>query len=170
MSEPKKRRVKSEPKKHRGKKAPEDLLKVGRKKIKANWDKIAKEVNMQQVIYWIGLQATAEEIAGAFRISNETLNNRLREEFGCNFLDLKKQLGNGSDGKLKLRMNQFKMSETNASMAIWLGKQYLGQTDKPASEGEFNGSLSELLSLLNRLNPNEKLAKSNDNGPKQEAT
>ena len=29
---------------------------------------------------------------------------------------------------------QFKLAEKNAGMAIWLGKQYLGQSDDPAGE------------------------------------
>lgn len=102
---------------------------AGRKKIKANFDKIQKEINLDQVIYWIGLQATAEEIAGAFRVSTWTLNLRLKEEFGLNFTQLKNKLGDGANGKLALRRNQFKLSEHNASMAIWLGKQWLEQKD-----------------------------------------
>ena len=33
-------------------------------------------------------------------------------------------------GKISLRRIQFKQAETNPSMAIWLGKQILGQTEK----------------------------------------
>ena len=33
--------------------------------------------------------------------------------------------------KIKLRRNQFKLSEKSAAMAIILGKQYLGQKDEP---------------------------------------
>ena len=33
--------------------------------------------------------------------------------------------------KIKLRRNQFKLSEKSAAMAIFLGKQYLGQRDVP---------------------------------------
>lgn len=35
-----------------------------------------------------------------------------------------------ADGKISLRRNQFRMAEHNVSMAIWLGKQYLGQKDQ----------------------------------------
>lgn len=34
-------------------------------------------------------------------------------------------------GKSSLRRAQWKLAEKNASMAIWLGKQYLGQRDEP---------------------------------------
>lgn len=33
-------------------------------------------------------------------------------------------------GKASLRRNQYKMAETNPTMAIWLGKQMLDQSDK----------------------------------------
>lgn len=103
--------------------------KVGRKKIEANFRHIQKEINLDQVLYWIGLQATAEEIAGSFRVSTDTLDLRIKEHFGMGFADLRKALGEGAEGKLLLRRNQFELSRTNASVAIWLGKQWLGQKD-----------------------------------------
>ena len=33
-------------------------------------------------------------------------------------------------GKISLRRSQFQLAQTNPTMAIWLGKQWLGQTDK----------------------------------------
>lgn len=39
-------------------------------------------------------------------------------------------------GRASLRRNQFKLSETNAAMAIWLGKQYLGQREPVRYEEE----------------------------------
>ena len=34
-------------------------------------------------------------------------------------------------GKISLRRHQWRLAEKNANMAIWLGKQYLGQSDTP---------------------------------------
>ena len=107
----------------------EEKNKGGRPKIKANWKRIQKEVNMHQVLDFIEIQATAEEIAGFFRVSPDTLDRRLKEEFGCGFAELRKRVGEGAQGKMSLRRSQFKMAKTNSTMAIWLGKQYLGQTD-----------------------------------------
>lgn len=42
-------------------------------------------------------------------------------------------------GKASLRRTQFKLAETNVVMAIWLGKQLLGQRDK--IEQEHTGSV-----------------------------
>lgn len=102
-----------------------------------------KTLIFDQVLYWIDLQATQEEIAGSFHISVESLNNRLLEYFGFNFSELKKRC-NGN-GKLSLRRYQFKQSEHNASMAIWLGKQWLGQKDNHEDNQAPN---HELVSML----------------------
>lgn len=103
--------------------------KMGRKKIEAVWNSLRKEIDLKQVIYWIGLQATAQEIAGSFRVSVATLDLRLKENLGMTFTELKEALGHGADGKLRLRQMQFELARTNPSMAIWLGKQWLDQKD-----------------------------------------
>lgn len=87
-----------------------------------------KQVNFDQVIYWMKLQATAEEIAAAFHMCEDTLDRRLKEEFGVGFSELKKRIGPG-EAKISLRRYQFKQAEKSATMAIWLGKQWLGQRD-----------------------------------------
>jgi len=44
---------------------------------------------------------------------------------------------NGKDsGRASLRRSQYKMAETNPTMSIWLGKQYLDQTDKLIHGGD----------------------------------
>ena len=86
-----------------------------------------KVIIMDQVLYWIDLQATASEIAGSFRVSTETLDAHLKHAFGVGFLELKKRTDGA--GKMSVRRYQFKMAEKNATMAIWLGKVWLGQTD-----------------------------------------
>jgi len=86
-----------------------------------------KEIVLDQVIYWIGLQATAQEIASSFHVSTFTLDKAINDHFGTGFLELKKRCE--GTGKLSLRRYQFKQAEKNASMAIWLGKQWLGQSD-----------------------------------------
>ena len=39
-------------------------------------------------------------------------------------------------GKMSLRRLQFKHAETNPTMCIWLGKQYLGQVDTQVSDDD----------------------------------
>lgn len=91
-----------------------------------------KEINLDQVLYWTELQATAEEIAGAFRVSVDTLDRRLREAFGMSFAELRKRC-NGLH-KLSLRRYQFQQAERSSAMAIWLGKVWLGQRETIITE------------------------------------
>jgi hypothetical protein len=91
-----------------------------------------KEINLEQVLYWTELQASAEEIAGAFRVSVDTLDRRLREAFGMGFAELKKRCVGLH--KVTLRRYQFQQSEKNATMAIWLGKIWLGQRETIVTE------------------------------------
>lgn len=86
-----------------------------------------KPIVLREVIYWMDLGATAEEIAGSFHVSIDTLGRRIKEELGLTFAELKQKVCGFA--KIKLRINQFRMSEKNAAMAIWLGKQWLGQKD-----------------------------------------
>lgn len=47
-------------------------------------------------------------------------------------------------GKASLRRTQYKLAERNAAMAIWLGKQYLGQKDRREFTGPDGGPIQTL--------------------------
>lgn len=114
----------------------------------------AKPIDFNQVLYWIQLDGTAEEIAGSFFVSSDVLTERLKEHFGLTFAELKERCGGAA--KLKLRQNQLKLSEKNGAMAIWLGKVWLGQRDE--SEEEFKrNSRSELIEFLKELRQGNEL-------------
>lgn len=83
------------------------------------------------------IQATRKEIASFLEISDSTLVRHCHMEYDCDFDTLYKQWSD--NGKISLRRLQFKLAETNAALCIWLGKQYLGQTDKVihVQENEF---------------------------------
>ncbi len=49
---------------------------------------------------------------------------------------------------MSLRRTQFKLAEKNPTMAIWLGKQYLGQRDNIEVEHK---DLSKVEELLNKI-------------------
>ena len=53
-------------------------------------------------------------------------------------------------GKTSLRRNQWRLAETNPTMAIWLGKQYLNQTDH-VEQPHDNIKVSELIDAFNRI-------------------
>jgi hypothetical protein len=74
------------------------------------------------------LNCTMPEISAYFDIPLRTLEDKLTNE-----LDVRKAIEKGrATGKLSLRRRQIQIMEetNNPTMAIWLGKQMLGQTDK----------------------------------------
>lgn len=73
------------------------------------------------------LQCTKEEIAGFFDCSEDTIENWCKETYQTTFSAIFKV--KSQSGKISLRRSQFKLAETSSAMAIWLGKQYLGQRD-----------------------------------------
>jgi len=75
------------------------------------------------------MMCTGEEISAFFGVSYDTVNNFCMQEYGTTFVKKVKELH--ECGKASLRRTQFKIAEKgNSAMAIFLGKQYLGQTDK----------------------------------------
>lgn len=86
-----------------------------------------REINLDQVEYWTGLQCTRDELAGSFRISPECLEAKLIENYGMGWEEFREVYS--ADGKMSLRRYQFNLAKVNSAMAIWLGKQWLGQKD-----------------------------------------
>lgn len=80
-----------------------------------------KEIDYISVEKLANIQCTQEEIANFLGLSVRTLQ---RDEEFCRIY--KKGQDNG---KMSLRRMQYKLAEKNPTMAIWLGKQYLGQKD-----------------------------------------
>ena len=75
------------------------------------------------------LQCTEPEIASFFGVSSETIMNWCLNTYGGKtFRDVFKE--KREVGKVSLRRIQFKHAKNNPTMAIWLGKQYLGQKDQ----------------------------------------
>jgi hypothetical protein len=70
---------------------------------------------------------TQSEIASMLNIHIDTLRDRAAEFYGDSYSNVYKKFS--EDGKCSLRRNQFVLSQTNSSMAIWLGKIWLGQQD-----------------------------------------
>lgn len=113
------------------------MKKVGRPKTnidKSNFEKLCQ------------MQCTLEEIAGFFDCCDDTINNWCKEVYDDNFSGVYKK--KSMAGKISLRRNQFKIAENNASMAIFLGKQYLGQRDNIEVEHK---DLSKVEELLNKI-------------------
>ena len=88
-----------------------------------------KEIDGEQFKKLCAIQCTLAEIAGWFDCSEDTIERWCKRTFGKGFADTFKT--HSQSGKISLRRYQFKIAEKNAAMAIFLGKQYLGQKDEP---------------------------------------
>lgn len=86
------------------------------------------EIDENQFNKLCELQCTEEEIAGFFECSVETLNNWCKRTFGCTFFEKYRQ--KATRGKIALRRIQLQHAQKSPSMAIFLGKQWLGQRDR----------------------------------------
>ena len=92
------------------------------------------------------IQCTEEEIADWYKCSIDTVNNWCKKTYGTTFSEAYKKYS--ANGKTSLRRLQFKLAERNASMAIFLGKQYLGQRDVVEGGKDDNGMLKEINEYL----------------------
>ncbi|WP_405379328.1 hypothetical protein [Phascolarctobacterium sp.] len=110
--------------------------------------KLISELGMELIEKLAGLMCTDEEIAAMMsdqheRISVDTLTN---ENNGKTFAECKEK--GQAQGKASLRRNQFKLSESSAAMAIFLGKNWLGQTDKQEVKTELSGDGSIVFNIM----------------------
>lgn len=89
------------------------------------------EIDYKQVEQLAAMQCTDEEIAAVLGVERNTIRRRKKDDE--QFCSAYKK---GQErGKASLRRMQFKAAEGgNATMLIWLGKQYLGQSDKTQQE------------------------------------
>jgi hypothetical protein len=87
-----------------------------------------KEISKEQFEKLCGLQCTKEEIAGFFNCSPDTIERYCKSTYHDNFAAVYKEYS--AQGKISLRLYQFKLAEKSAAMAIFLGKNMLGQKDR----------------------------------------
>ena len=107
------------------------------------------------------LHCTPEEIAGFFHITRPTLYDKVAAHYGDEFPTIYKNHCAG--GKMSLRRFQLKQAEKSAAMAIWLGKQYLGQTDTPQQTETPQANLVDMQNRLMAVEAeNAKLKAAND--------
>lgn len=98
-----------------------------------------KAIDYQAVEKLSMLMCTEEEIANYLDISVRTLQ---RDKEFCRIY--KKGL---DFGKMSLRRSQFKLAEKSPAMAIFLGKQYLGQSDDLAGASKLKEDEKDALSI-----------------------
>ena len=99
-----------------------------------------KDVDLKLVEDLAALLCTQVEICKIIGITDRTLRNRA---------DISDSYKKGLEsGKLSLRRIQFKLAEKSPAMAIWLGKNYLGQTDHFSRDNNEPIDLSEFAKAM----------------------
>ena len=108
----------------------------------------------------VGLGCTQEEICWFFRDETgksaniDTLTRWCKREFDMTFQEYFRQ--NGCIAlKIQLRRNQMNLSKSSAAMAIFLGKNLLGQTDKVEQTIMEVEDLTSLADMLRDDTPTE---------------
>lgn len=102
-----------------------------------------KDFDWNEVDKLCAIHCTRREIADWFDMSEDTVDRRCQEEHGVSFAAYYEQ--KKSPGKISLRRKQYqKAMDGDTSMLIWLGKNWLDQTDKSKVENT-NTEVSRLI-------------------------
>jgi AraC-like DNA-binding protein len=127
------------PKGSKNKTVKPSINKGGRPKISVDFETIDK---------LMAIQCTGEEIASVLNVSYDTLEKRIKEEYGLSFTEYFSQ--KSGVGRASLRRRQFQLAESgNPTMLVWLGKQWLNQKDR--SEIDTNYQTDKLDMLIKQF-------------------
>ncbi len=91
-----------------------------------------KEISKVNFEKLCSIQCTRDEICDFLEVTDKTLDRWCKRIYGSGFSVIYQQ--KRSKGKISLRRTQFRLAEKNTAMAIWLGKQYLGQKETVINE------------------------------------
>lgn len=110
-------------------------------KTKGEGGRPKKYIDKQLFEQLCGLQCTLEEMEAFFSCDHKTIARWCRETYdGKRFSQVfreKRQIG-----KISLRRKQLRLAERSAAMAIFLGKNYLGQKDEPEEAASAEDAVS----------------------------
>lgn len=91
-----------------------------------------KDIDKKEFESLLFIQCTLEEVTAYFDhkldgCSEDTIERWCKRTYGKRFADVSRE--KRDVGKISLRRMQWRLAERNAAMAIFLGKNVLGQTD-----------------------------------------
>jgi hypothetical protein len=89
-----------------------------------------KEIDRKLFENLCHIQCTVKEMEHILCCEYHTIDRWCKRTYLDTYSNVYKRFAEG--GKASLRRNQFNLSKSNSSMAIWLGKQMLGQKDETA--------------------------------------
>lgn len=100
--------------------------------------------NIDQKIFenLCGIQCTMKEICAVLDVDDMTLSKWCKNTYGKKFSEVFAE--KRCSGFISLRRTQFRLAEKSPAMAIFLGKNYLGQLDKDEWQRRHDEKLLEL--------------------------
>ncbi len=110
-----------------------------------------KEIDAELFERLCNMQCTLEEICAAMNVSYKTLEGWCEKEYGQKAIERKAVIG-----KISLRRIQWRLAEKSPQMAMFLGKQYLGQKERVETNIKTSGELDTLSQAIKELAENEK--------------
>ena len=120
--------------------------KTKKTKQKAGAKSKIDDIDWDDVIYLCTVQCTQEEIAAYLGVCRETLFRAVKKKFGCNFKDFFAK--HRKKGFVSIRKKQFEVAvnsnkgEGSEKMLTWLGKNWIGQMDKPEKQIELENQVN----------------------------
>lgn len=131
------------------KKKPKDKPK-NEKFVKGLFGRPQKQINKAIFENLMRIQCTKEEICAVLMVSENTLLHWVKENYdGANFCTVFSTFK--AVGRASLRRIQQDHAEKSPRMAIWLGKQYLGQRDTDKDQIQNNDSIDAFIdAVLNK--------------------
>ena len=125
-----------------------------------------KEIKKLEFEKLCAMQCTQQEICDFLEVDHKTLTRWCKRMYKKEYSQVYAEKKSG--GKISLRRLQFRLAEKSAAMAIFLGKNILGQSDNPVPDaGEemaqrANEQIISLASLINAPLPSRELPVFND--------
>lgn len=112
-----------------------------------------KEIDKKQFENLCGLQCTKDEFCAFFEVTDKTLENWCKRTYSKGFSEIFRE--KRGIGKISLRRSQFELAKKNATMAIWLGKQYLNQRDQVQIEVKNENNLLDVIKSAEEINTDD---------------
>lgn len=105
-----------------------------------------KQIKKEMFENMCAIQCTKDEICSILNIDEKTLTRWCKDTYNEGFSDIYKK--KSKIGLMSLRRYQFEHAKKNTTMAIFLGKQYLGQKDIIENQVMSNGILDDIKEAL----------------------
>jgi hypothetical protein len=101
-----------------------------------------KQIDQKEFEKLCFLQCTKQEFCSWFDTTDKTLERWCKETYGMGFSEIFRI--KRENGIISLRRTQFQLAEKSPAMAIFLGKNILGQTDKVEQTNITEGALPNI--------------------------